>query len=413
MLNYKLEVVRLLKGNHMNNEIKQLENKIEALEKLIAAKNEKIYEIENILDNVPVHVYWKDKNGVFLGCNTQVLDFLKLTDRNKVIGQSDYNDRQLHVKNTQNVSQIISNDQKVLKLGKTVEAEEIFSTDEDKKIYLNVKTPLKKMSGEIYGVMGVAIDITDRKKLEEETKQQKIELEQKDQLKKEFIKHFSHDVKLPINGIVGNTQLLQMLTKGDPKLQQTAISIDNGVMSLNTMFDYLYNTMVNDEFGNDIHNKDFNFADMIDLEMALVKSSITINQDINVSVELDDKIPEQLHGDSFKVSQILRNILSNSVRYTKTGEIKLIAKVLEDTSDKIKIKFTISDTGSGMTTTDKNKVYEYGRRFVSSYETNIPGTGIGLSIVKKHVDTLGGTIDFDSEIGEGTQFFVELTFNKV
>ena len=127
----------------------------------------------------------------------------------------------------------------------------------------------------------------------------------------------------------------------------------------------------------------------------------------------ESAIPKNLHGDNFKVSQILRNILSNSVKYTEKGTIKLIAKVLEDTKDTIKIKFTIADTGSGITPTDKNKVYEYGRRFVTSYETNIPGAGIGLSIAKKHVDQLGGSIDFDSEPGQGTEFFVELTFNKV
>ena len=122
---------------------------------------------------------------------------------------------------------------------------------------------------------------------------------------------------------------------------------------------------------------------------------------------------KKLHGDVFKTSQILRNILSNSVRYTKAVEIKLTADVLEDTPNSIKIKFTIADTGTGITTTEKDKIYEYGRRFITSYETNIPGTGIGLSIVKQHVDSLGGTIDYDSTVGEGTQFFVELTFKKV
>ena len=184
-------------------------------------------------------------------------------------------------------------------------------------------------------------------------------------------------------------------------------------MSLSKMFDHLYGVMINDELNSDIHSKDFNFKDMIDLEIALAKSSISPIQDVNVSMVLDDKIPAQLHGDAFRVSQILRNILSNSVRYTKSGEIKLIVELLEDMPDKIKIKFTVSDTGTGITTTEKDKIYEYGRRFITSYESNIPGAGIGLNIVKGHVDALGGTIDYDSKIGEGSQFFVELTFGKV
>lgn len=280
-------------------------------------------------------------------------------------------------------------------------------------VFLNVKAPLKSQTEDTYGVIGVSIDITDRKKLEKDVQEKNKQLESKDQLKKDFIKNFSHDVRLPINGIVGNTQLLQILAKDNAALKQSAIKVDNGVMSLTKMFDHLYGVMMNDELNSKIHNKDFNFKDMVDLEIALVKSSITINQDIKVSVELDDNIPKELHGDDFKVSQILRNILSNSVKYTEKGEIKLIAKVLEDTKDILTIKFTIADTGSGITPTDKNKVYEYGRRFVTSYETNIPGAGIGLSIAKKHVDQLGGSIDFDSESGKDIEFFVELTFSKV
>ena len=87
--------------------------------------------------------------------------------------------------------------------------------------------------------------------------------------------------------------------------------------------------------------------------------------------------------------------------------------MLEDQSNEIKLKFTITDTGTRITPTDKEKIYEYGRRFITSYETNLPGTGIGMYIVKQHVDTLSGKIDYDSEINKGTQFFVELDFKKV
>jgi len=311
--------------------------------------------------------------------------------------------------------EIIAHYQQVIKTEKMLHCEERvrdIQTGETK--YFDVQlSPLCDKNKKIVGICGISTDVTDRKKLEQEILDKNKELESKDQLKKEFIKNFSHDVKLPINGIVGSTQLLQILTKDNPKIKTTAEKIDNGVMSLSKMFDHLYGVMVNDEFNSDIHNKDFSFQELLDLEIALTNSSIPPTKNINVSMTLDDKIPDKLCGDAFKTSQILRNILSNSVRYTKSGEIKLIVELLEDMPDKIKIKFTVSDTGTGITTTEKDKIYEYGRRFITSYESNIPGTGIGLNIVKGHVDALGGTIDYDSKIGEGSQFFVELTFGKV
>ena len=124
---------------------------------------------------------------------------------------------------------------------------------------------------EIIGVCGVSTDITELKRLQKETDQQKAklkkqneDLQSKDQLKKDFIKNFSHDVRLPINGIVGNTQLLQILVKDTNALKQSAIKVDDGVMSLNKMFDHLYNVMINDELNGEIHNKDFNFTDMVE-----------------------------------------------------------------------------------------------------------------------------------------------------
>ena len=376
----------------------------------IKEHNEVLPMFEYFAEVVPEPIYWLDLEQRIIGFSSIAIKGIGAKSHEDVEGK---NPLDLYPKEM--AEYIIANHKEVIRTGQKVRREESIEdvTTGQLKIFDATIAPLYDEQKNIIGTCGISIDITERKQLQEETLKQKIALENKDQLKKEFIKNFSHDVRLPINGIVGNTQLLQILAKDNAALKQSAIKVDNGVMSLTKMFDHLYGVMMNDELNNEIHNKDFNFTDMVDLEIALTKSSIPPNQNVKVDVSLDDKIPQNLHGDNFKVSQILRNILSNSVKYTEKGTIKLIAKVLEDTKDTIKIKFTIADTGSGITPTDKNKVYEYGRRFVTSYETNIPGTGIGLSIAKKHVDRLGGSIDFDSEPGQGTEFFVELTFKKV
>ena len=375
--------------------------------------SEAFQEFANI---VPGGLYWLDANHKFIGINEFTLKtaHAKIED---VLGKTPF---EIHPKEM--AEEMIAHHQHVIKTGSLLHCQErvrYWETGETK--YFDVMlSPLINSKEEIIGVCGVSTDITELKRLQKETDQQKAklkkqneDLQSKDQLKKDFIKNFSHDVRLPINGIVGNTQLLQILSKDNNALKQSAIKVDDGVMSLNKMFDHLYNVMINDELNGEIHNKDFNFTDMVDLEIALTKSSITPNQNVKVDVSLDDKIPKKLHGDVFRVSQILRNILSNSVRYTKSGEIRLIADVLEDAPNTIKIKFTITDTGVGIDTSKKDKIYEYGRRFITSYETNIPGTGIGMYIVKQHVDTLGGKVDYESEINKGTQFFVELNFKKV
>ena len=377
----------------------------------------KVPNFQYFADVVPEPIYWGDLEQKIMGFSAKAIVGIGAKSIKDVIGKTPFD---LYPKKM--AEEIVANHRHVIKTGNVFRREERIEdiTTGEVKIFDATIAPLYDEKKNIIGTCGISIDITERKKLEEETLLQKEELhkknkelQSKDQLKKDFIKNFSHDVRLPMNGIIGNTQLLQILAKDNPKLKQSAIKVDDGVMSLSKMFDALYSAMMNDELNGKIYDKDFSFQEMIDLEIALAKSSIPPNLDITVNVELDDKIPKKLHGDVFKTSQILRNILSNSVRYTKSGEIKLTADVLEDTPNSIKIKFTIADTGTGITATEKDKIYEYGRRFITSYETNIPGTGIGLSIVKQHVDSLGGTIDYDSTVGEGTQFFVELTFKKV
>jgi len=372
---------------------------------MIRKETNKIFgTLEEFSKIIPDAFYWLDLNQQYLGVNMHGInatgtqsfeaDFLGKTPAD--------------VYPEKMAENIINHHKEVIKNKAIIRVEEVIEdvATKQKRFFHATIAPLLNDSKEAIGTYGISTEITNYKKLEQE-------LIGKDQLKKDFIKNFSHDVRLPMNGIIGNTQLLQILAKDNPKLKQSAIKIDDGVMSLSKMFDALYSAMVNDEFNGKIYNKDFSFQEMIDLEIALAKSSIPPNLDIIVNVALDDKIPKKLHGDVFKTSQILRNILSNSVRYTKSGEIKLTADVLEDTPNSIKIKFTIADTGTGITTTEKDKIYEYGRRFITSYETNVPGTGIGMYIVKQHVDALGGTIDYNSTVGEGTQFFVELNFKKV
>ncbi len=381
--------------------------KISLYEQQLDQYRQEIYNLNFVLDSLDANVYWKDIDGVYLGCNKSVFKAANKTSKEDIIGKTDIDG---NFPWSQQVLEALKNDKKVISLGEAVNVEESY---DDKVIYLATKSPLKDDKNKIIGMVGVSIDITDRIKLQQDVVNKNIELQSKDQLKKDFIKNFSHDVKLPINGIIGNAKFVKILSKDQPTLKKAVGKLDDGIMSLSVMFDKLYNAMVNEEFDDVIHNEDFNFNDLIDLEIALARTSVIPDKDLSVSFFIDDKMPTMLYGDYFKISQILRNLLGNSVKYTSKGEVKLTAKITENTTDNIKIKFTVSDTGTGITTTDKNKVYEYGRRFITSYGSNISGAGIGLYMVKKHVETLGGTVDFDTDVGKGTQFFIEIPFKKI
>ena len=367
---------------------------------------------QQIIDSLDTNVYWKDKEGRYLGCNRSVV---KLAGRNsieEIVGHTDYD------LSDRNIAEVLrSNDSKAMfSIEGLVTQEKFIVPSGEERYYAVRKSPLLDKKGDIRGIIGVSIDITERKKLEEETKRQKEELEEKDRLKRLFVKNFSHDAKVPFESIVGATQLLMILSKKYPEFNKTVTKIDNGVMAINKILNQMCTAIMNDQFGEKVYSKEFDFSKMIEEEIELAKTSIKLGQVIEITVDIEKRIPKIIYGDELKVNQILRNLLCNAIKYSKTGEtgqIKLAVNRVDAPKSKTKIKFTVSDTGIGIAEKDKDKIYEYGRRLVKSYTDNIPGIGLGLHMVKNHVDVLGGTIDCHSELGKGTRFDVELTFDDV
>ena len=128
---------------------------------------------------------------------------------------------------------------------------------------------------------------------------------------------------------------------------------------------------------------------------------------IKLEVDVDKTIASRLYGDSTKMFQVLLNILTNSVKYTEVGKIRLILTHESDgTTDRL--KFKISDTGFGIKKDDYDKMFEKFSRLDMATTNEIEGTGLGLVITKRYVDLMGGTISFESEYGVGTTFFVEV-----
>jgi len=384
-----------------------------ALEKQLSEAYETAQQnFQQIIDSVDALVFWKDTSSTYLGCNKSLLDYYGIKSLSSIIGKRD---RDIIDQNLADA--LVKNDNFVMqKKGSIVFDEELCLPSNEDAYLIAKKSPLLDDKGDIRGIIGVSIDITERKKLEEETKRQKEELEEKDRLKRLFVKNFSHDAKAPFESIVGATQLLMALSKKYPEFNKTVAKIDNGVMAINKILNQMCTAIMNGQFGEKVYSKKFDFSKMIEGEIELAKTSIKLGQVIEITVDIDKRIPKTIYGDELKVSQILRNLLCNAIKHSKTGEtgqIKLAVNRVDAPKGKIKISFTVSDTGIGIAEKDKDKIYEYGRRLVKSYTDNIPGIGLGLHMVKNHVDVLGGTIDCHSELGKGTRFDVELTFDDV
>jgi len=378
--------------------VNSLENKISELQK-------EIFMLRKILDTIDANIYWKDINGKYLGMNKNNVEALQINNIEKAIGKTEID----LLDDTAIAKSVLENDLKVIKNKATKVYEEQYPMKNYKMGFcLSTKSVLIDNQNEIIGLVGVSVDITDRKKLEEEVKQ-------KDALKTQFIENFSHDIKVPINALVGRTQLLKLIgyRAKNEDLIEAAEGTENSAMVLDTLFTQMKDIVVHEQFEKKPYNTRFNLLDIIKSEIDVAKGSILPNKKIDFNFSLSDDLSIEVNSDNCKLSQIIRNLLSNAVKYTDEGSINIDAEIVKQTDNQIDFKFTVTDTGIGINQDYQESIFEkFNRADITSHDHNRHGMGVGLYIIKNNLNMLGGNINFESHPGQGSKFTIEVALDK-
>ncbi|WP_244285456.1 response regulator [Flavobacterium araucananum] len=226
-------------------------------------------------------------------------------------------------------------------------------------------------------------------------------------LKTQFISTISHELRTPLYGVVGITNMLLEEHKELSRSQHLSslkfsarylLSLVNDILQINKIEE---NKVI-------LENLTFNVSD----EITMIKNSLSFLSQKNnnkISVSISPGIPEYLIGDKLRLAQILMNLVSNALKFTKDGEVEIIVK-LNRTEGKIYfLDFLIKDNGVGIAIVDQGKIFE---KFVQvgRKDEDYQGTGLGLSIVKRLLGLFGSTIMLESTIGEGTSFSFVIPF---
>lgn len=222
----------------------------------------------------------------------------------------------------------------------------------------------------------------------------------------EFLSTVSHELRTPLNAINGITHLL---IEDNPKENQI-----HYLNSLKFSGNYLL-TFINeileinriDSNNIEIEYIDFNIKQLL-LDIQNSMQEIASKNNNKFTLEIDPDVPEILLSDPTKLSQIFINLINNALKFTKNGEVKVTAKLIETAEAYSRINFAISDTGIGIPLDKQESIFESFSQGSIEINRKYGGTGLGLTIVKKVVDLLGGEIHLTSEVGVGTTFDFEL-----
>ncbi|MBE5848434.1 MAG: response regulator [Lachnospiraceae bacterium] len=230
-----------------------------------------------------------------------------------------------------------------------------------------------------------------------------------DPVKDEFLANMSHELRSPINAILGMDEMILRESRDDT-VTKYALSIQSAGRTLlalvNEILDYSKIEAGNMEI----------VPDRYELS-SLIRESYNMialranKKDLAVYVENDPQIPSILFGDEVRLRQIFTNILTNAVKYTKEGHVRMIIGFERAGDDRMLLKLTVEDTGIGIKEEDLPELFGSFKRFDSLKNRNIEGTGLGLAITKKLVDRMNGTIRAESIYGQGTTFFVAIPQN--
>jgi signal transduction histidine kinase/CheY-like chemotaxis protein len=263
-----------------------------------------------------------------------------------------------------------------------------------------------------FNEMAVALDsnIQELKSAEENLKRERDRAEASEKVKQLFLANMSHEIRTPMNAILGFARLLEESLTEKELLDYVKVIIKSGddlLVILNDILDFsrMEAGKVNFE------QQSFSITNTIDSIVTMMEPKAA-SKKLHIRAAIDDTIPVIIIGDSVRLSQIILNLVSNAIKFSDNGEIKISVDIINETDDKMVIKFVVKDNGIGIPLKKQAKIFESFEQATSDTARKFGGTGLGLSISKQLVEQQGGKIYVESEPGKGSEFHFTLPFLK-
>jgi two-component system, sensor histidine kinase and response regulator len=271
-------------------------------------------------------------------------------------------------------------------------------------------------------ILGVVRDITERKQmeqslrnladeLEDRVRLRTLELEQANRAKTEFLANMSHEIRTPMAGVLGMTDLLldQELSKF---LRDDLKVIKSSAMSVLSLLNDMFDLSRIEQGRFELDPAEFDLRSMIREIMEQYEHEARA-KNLEYISEIDQTLPEKVICDKNRLGQVIKNLLTNAIKFTQAGTVRLEARVLDRKEQSVRLLFTVTDTGIGIPQEHQESIFQPFSQIDPSYSKRYGGMGLGLTISRTLVKRMGGDIQVRSEPGRGTSFTFDVDCETV
>lgn len=255
---------------------------------------------------------------------------------------------------------------------------------------------------ECAGYLCMANDILEKEHLSQEVERVKQEAEQALQVRSEFVANVTHELRTPVNGILGNVMELAGKEEDEHK-RKTLQLIERCCGDMNRLINNILDFSKLEAGKFVLETRRFYFRNMVDYVRGNHQNKIT-EKGLDFFVTVSPQVPEYIVGDELKIVQILNNLLSNAQKFTHVGKISLEILKTAQIKNTVELYFLVMDTGIGVEKENLDKLFQAFTQVDASISRKYGGTGLGLNITKQFVEMMGGSISVESQKNKGTTF---------
>ena len=394
-------VVPLLGANGLPEQYISIRTDITDRKNIEAKLFEQLHLVEELIEAIPLPMYLKDAQGRYLRLNRAFELFFE-------IRREDYIGRTLHALLTpEDAGLQAGKDEELLQNAGTQTYEAlVHGRDGRQRDVIYRKAALTQLDGTVQGLLGVIIEISDRKQAEREIVLAKEAAEAANRAKSEFLANMSHEIRTPMNGIIGMTELA-LDTELDAEQREYLSIVKSSSEALLTIINDILDFSKIEAGKLQVEHLAFSLPQLAS-ETLKTFALRAHEKDVELTCEILPEVPQHLFGDPNRIRQILVNLIGNAVKFTERGEIALRIECPGASDNEAEVHFSVRDTGIGIAPESQQRIFDAFSQEDSSTTRRFGGTGLGLSISRRLVDLMGGRIWLESTLHRGSTFHFSL-----